>query len=135
MRYHFRTLVGMLAAFAAAVALAAGPGLATQKSTERGVTVAVTPKNVASDAKEWEFAVVLDTHSGDLSDDLAKSAVLLDAAGERHRALAWKGAPPGGHHRAGTLTFEPVSPRPQSIELRIQRPGEAAPRTFRWSLQ
>lgn len=130
-----RSVVGLIAALSAAAALAAEAPLATQKSSERGVTVAVTPKNVASDAKEWEFGVVLDTHTQDLSDDLAKSAALIDAKGGRHAPLAWKGAPPGGHHRAGTLSFAPLSPAPQSIELGIQRPGEPAPRSFRWTLR
>jgi hypothetical protein len=130
-----RSLIGVVAALAAAAALAAGAPLAAQKSAERGVTVAVTPKNVGSDAREWEFAVALDTHTQELSDDFAKSAVLIDAKGERHAPVAWKGAPPGGHHRAGTLSFAPISPVPQSIELRIQRPGEPAPRSFRWELR
>jgi len=113
----------------------AASDLAARTSSARGVTVKVTPKKVASDPRTWDFAVVLDTHSSDLSDDLVKSSVLLDGAGGRHAPVAWEGALPGGHHREGVLRFKPVSPQPQSIELQITRTGEDAPRSFRWELR
>jgi hypothetical protein len=109
--------------------------LAAQKSTDRGVTVVATPQNVAGDARSWDFKIVLDTHTGDLSDDLMKTAVLVDGTGGRHAPIAWDGAGPGGHHREGVLRFKPVSPRPPSLELQIMRSGEAGPRSFRWQLE
>jgi hypothetical protein len=99
------------------------------------VTVKVTPKDVAPDAAAWVFAVVLDTHSRDLSDDLVKNAVLLDARGARHAPIAWEGAPPGGHHREGVLRFKGLGPAPGAFELQIRRPGEGAARVFRWNLK
>jgi len=122
-------LFAVSAAFPAAAA-----ELGTQKSSERGVTVAVTPQNVSADAKIWDFRIVLDTHSGDLSDDLLKTAVLLDGTGTQHVPVAWDGAGPGGHHREGLLKFNAISPQPAAIELRIQRAGESKPRSFRWQL-
>jgi hypothetical protein len=113
----------------------AASSVAAQNSSARGVTVKITPQNVDVGAKTWDFAVVLDTHSSDLGDDLVKSTVLLDGAGGRYSPVAWEGAPPGGHHREGVLRFKPVSPQPQSIELQITRPGEDAPRSFRWELR
>ena len=109
--------------------------LTTQKSTDRGVTVDVTPQNLSAGASTWDFKVVLDTHSGDLSDDLLKTAVLLDGTGTRHAPVAWDSAVPGGHHREGVLRFKAVSPQPQAIELRIARPGEPSPRSFSWQLR
>jgi hypothetical protein len=103
---------------------------AAQSSAERGVTVRVTPKAVGP-AKEWEFAVVLDTHSAELNDDLVNTAVLL-ADGNELRPLSWAGAGPGGHHREGVLKFPAPSAAPQAVELRIQRAGETAARLFRW---
>jgi hypothetical protein len=124
-----------LVALMAAIAFDAGAAeLATQRSSQQGVTVAVTPQNVTRDAKSWDFKVVLDTHSADLSDDLVKSAALLDPAGKRYVPLAWDGAPPGGHHREGILRFAPITPAPASFELQISRPGESTPRSFRWKL-
>ena len=109
--------------------------LATQKSSDRGVTVAVTPQNVSAGAARWDFKVALDTHSADLSDDLVKSAVLLDGKGGQHAPVAWKGAAPGGHHRQGVLSFKPLGADVKNLELRIQRPGEPSPRVFRWQLK
>lgn len=121
-----------LAASLALPSLAAELG--AQKSSDRGVTVEITPQSLSADAKSWDFKVVLDTHSQDLSDDLLKTTVLLAGNG-RLAPVAWEGAPPSGHHREGTLRFTPVTPVPQSIELQMRRPGEAAPRTFRWNLR
>jgi hypothetical protein len=121
--------VSLVAALFATAALAQ---LETRTSTAAGVTVKVTPKALAGDV--WEFAVVLDTHSQDLADDLTKAAVLAVAGGQRHSPIAWEGAGPGGHHREGILKFKPVKPAPRSVELQIQRAGESAPRVFRWDL-
>lgn len=128
-----------LARVAAGVVLAAAPlmapaqagfdALAPQTSSERGVTVKVAPQSLGN---RWEFTITLDTHSADLSDDLTQSATLTTGDGRRFKPVGWSGAAPGGHHRQGVLAFEVPPPRPQAIELRIARPGEAAPRTFRW---
>ena len=120
---------------AAVVLPTAAAELGAQKSSDRGVTVAVTPQDLSGDARTWDFKIVLDTHSADLSDDLVKSAVLLDGTGARHVPIGWEGAAPGGHHREGVLRFKPVTPQPVAIELRIARPGEASARSFRWQLR
>ena len=117
------------------LAFNAAAQFATQKDSAGGVTVAVTPASLAAGAKTWDFSIVLDTHSQELSDDLAKSAVLLDDKGSEFKPIAWDGASPGGHHRKGVLKFNPIAPRPQAVELRIHRPGEAKARTFRWELK
>ena len=118
----------------AALAQAASGAPATQSSVDRGVTVKVTPKTVGASDSRWEFRVVLDTHSADLSDDLVQSASLATGDGRTLKPSDWTGAAPGGHHREGVLAFDVPAPRPTSIELRIVRPGESAPRTFRWEL-
>lgn len=117
------------------LAFNAAAQLAAQKNTAGGVTIAVTPAKLVAGAKTWDFSIVLDTHTQDLSDDLAGSAVLVDDRGNEFKALAWDGAAPGGHHRSGVLKFNAIEPRPQALELRISRPGEAKPRTFRWRLE
>lgn len=120
---------------ASLVSTAADAQLATRKSSDRGVTVAVTPANLAADAKTWDFSLVLDTHSQELSDDLPASALLVDSEGREFKALAWEGAAPGGHHRSGVLKFKPIAPQPRVVELRMKRPGEAKARVFRWELK
>lgn len=104
----------------------------TQRNSANGVTFAVTPRIPSAHTRTWDFLVVMDTHDRKLTDDLAASAVLLDGAGNEVKPLAWKGAAPGGRHRAGVLKFNPISPRPEILELRITRPGEAEARVFRW---
>jgi hypothetical protein len=117
------------------IAASAAAQLATQKSTQNGVTVAATPAHVVADAGVWIFNIVLDTHSQYLSDDLASTAVLVDNRGREAKPLAWEGAGPGGHHRAGVLKFPALEPFPRTVELRIKRAGEAHPRTFLWQLR
>ena len=126
-------LSGMLITQLAAGLFAAE--LAGQRSSSGGVTVAVTPQNLAVSAKSWDFKVVLDTHSGELNDDLVKAATLIDDKSGRHVPGKWEGAGPGGHHREGTLRFNAIAPRPESVELQILRPGESKPRSFRWQLK
>lgn len=104
---------------------------ATQSSAERGVTLKVTPVPPTAGAAEWSFTVALDTHSGSLDDDLAKSAVLV-VDGKEMAPTRWSGPAPGGHHRQGVLSFPAPAEPAQAIELRIQRAGEDAPRVFRW---
>ena len=109
--------------------------LAPQNSQAGGVGISVQPTEVSAAAATWQFKVRLTTHSGSLDDDLTRTATLVDAAGKQHPAAGWDGDPPGGHHRKGVLRFKAQSPRPEALELRIQRPGESAPRTFRWKLK
>lgn len=92
------------------------------------MTVKVTPRSLSG--VEGEFAVVLDTHE-DLKDDLQKSAVLL-VDGIELQPTAWRGPGAGGHHRKGLLRFPAPAAAAGALELRIQRPGESAPRVFRW---
>jgi len=136
-----RSRVKQFALLAAAVVMAAltgiavGAELAQQTSRERGVTVRVKPVGVSASARAWAFEIILDTHSQDLSDDLVSIATLNSGDGAPHKPTAWEGDPPGGHHRKGLLRFAPLTPAPETVELRILRPGESAPRSFRWSLQ
>lgn len=108
----------------------AASNLPPQSSREGGVSVQVTPRLVSGSV--WEFEFSINTHSGDLSEDLTKAVVLVADGGASHAPLAWEGAPPGGHHRKGVLRFKAISPQPQAIELKLQRPGEPSPRVFRW---
>jgi hypothetical protein len=120
------------------LALALWTGLSasvvTQRTIVKGVSVAVTAGNLSPEASVWDFAVVLDAPQRDLPDDLLTSAVLVDPKGRKYKPLIWEGAPSAGSHRAGVLKFIAVDPRPDSIELRISRPGEKKPRSFSWLL-
>lgn len=131
------SLVVGLMLFAAALAWQAGvraqPAvtLEARSSSLGGVTVVVTPRAARPGAKELEFRIVLDTHSQDLSDDLASATILL-LDGVELKPTQWSGPVPGGHHREGILRFAVPDKPAGAIELRIQRPNEPTPRVFRW---
>lgn len=109
---------------------ASGP---TQTSSARGVTVKVTPRSMAEDAPTWSFAIVLDTHTQDLADDLLQTTELVTEDGRALKPSGWEGAAPGGHHREGLLEFAAPRPAPRSFELRMRRIGETQARTFRFT--
>lgn len=104
---------------------------ATQTTAAQGVTLKVTPKPLVTGATEWEFSVPLDTHSGALDDDLAKTAQLV-VDGKELAPIAWNGATAGGHHREGVLKFPAPAEAPAAVDLRIRRAGETEPRVFHW---
>ena len=79
-------------------------GLSTKKLAAGSIEVTVTPRQL--DAQGARFDVALDTHSGDLGIDLARSAT-LEVGGRQWPAARWSGDGPGGHHRGGTLQFLP----------------------------
>jgi hypothetical protein len=130
-----RLLKAACLAVALASSAAASASLEPHESSERGVTVTVTPLDVDPGNKVWQFRVSLETHTQELGDDLVASSVLLDERGAKRHAIAWKGPGPGGHHRSGVLSFEAIEPLPGMIELLIWRAEEAAPRAFRWNLR
>ncbi len=113
---------------------AAGLEYAAQVSNERGIKVTVTPQRIAEKTETWEFQVALETHTQDLTDDIAASSVLT-ADGKSYAPLGWEGSPPGGHHRKGLLRFKAIASRPPSLELQIRLKGDASPRVFRWALK
>jgi len=57
--------------------------LASQSSESGGVTIAVKPVDVSAKAATWSFQVSLTTHSQELSDDLVRTAFILDRAGKK----------------------------------------------------
>lgn len=129
-RLSTRLLLAAAVAWAGVVA-AAPAGLKPVTTHAAAVTVKVTPRTL--EGPVWEFEVAFDTHSQELKDDLLRSASLVAADGSAVAPVEWKGAPPGGHHRAGVLRFPALDPQPADIVLKISRPGEAQPRVHRWA--
>ena len=128
-----RTLKGIVALMAFVMAL--GVAYAEQQmSNEGGVVVRVTPGRFAPDAATWDFEVVFETHTVQLTGDPAQFTVLLDPQGQAHAPLRWDGDPPGSHHRKGVLRFKPLRPAPASVTLKIRGVGGVPERTFTWSV-
>jgi hypothetical protein len=132
-RLTMQVLLACATAVASLGVCAEQAALAPVTTDAAAVTVKVTPR--VSAAGSWEFDVVFDTHSQELKDDLLKTAVLIAPDGTEVSPLEWKGAAPGGHHRAGTLRFKALVPAPATLVLRITRSGEPKPRIFQWKLQ
>ena len=109
-------------------------GLETKESNEGPVTVAVTPRSLEQDLATWDFEIALNTHSEELSTDLATNSELVDNQGRSYNPISWEGSLPGGHHRSGVLKFSPISPKPKSIELKIKNVGGVTERSFEWDL-
>ncbi len=108
--------------------------LETKESANGPVSIAVTPRSLEEDLVTWDFAVVLDTHSEELSSDMVAVSELVDDEGKSYKPVAWEGSPAGGHHRSGVLKFNSVSPKPKSVELKVRGVGGVAERSFKWVL-
>ncbi|PIR73177.1 MAG: hypothetical protein COU40_03955 [Candidatus Moranbacteria bacterium CG10_big_fil_rev_8_21_14_0_10_35_21] len=110
--------------------------LKTQENGEGPVTIAVTPEDFPEEKdKLWKFEVLLNTHSVELNYDLTQISALVDENGNEYKPTAWEGDPPSGHHRTGILIFNSISPKPDSITLKIKGVGDVAERDFVWQLK
>lgn len=107
-----------------------GQNESSRIDNQASVTVTVTPVDISPESKEWKFAVVMDTHSTELDQDLTKTSVLVDDQGTEYKPLRWDGAV-GGHHREGVLMFNQITPIPKTVELRISGVGNVM-RSFIW---
>lgn len=107
---------------------------------EQGAVVfEVTPLNLGTPAETLQFEVAMNTHSVDLSMDLAALSTLTADTGLVVQALQWD-ATPGGHHVAGTLIFpseqngRPILQGADKLVLTIIN-VDAPVRAFEWELE
>lgn len=107
----------------------------SQTNLEGSVTVKVTPKDLYPTSTTWDFEIILDTHSGNLDQNLTKRTLLSDDKGNQSTPISWEGDPPEGHHRQGILKFNPIISKPNSIELKIAKVGNVDERIFKWELR
>ena len=104
----------------------------SKTDNQLAVTITVTPIDISSQLKKWEFEIVMDTHSVELNQDLTKMAVLVDDQGKEDKPLSWEGTI-GGHHREGLLIFNQIIPTPKSVQLKVSGIGDVI-RSFDWQL-
>jgi len=107
----------------------------TKTDEQPPVTVVLTPIELGKNIGTWKFAIVFDTHSGSLDDDMLAVATLVDDKGNTYRPTAWEGSDPGGHHREGVLVFTAIDPMPPYVELKIRNVGSVPERSFTWELK
>jgi hypothetical protein len=110
------------------------------RTDEQGAVVfTVTPLDLQTTADTLEFDIAMNTHSVDLSMDLATLATLSTDTGVTSQATKWD-ATPGGHHVSGKLIFPATSDGKSILEgatkltLTIVN-VDAASRVFEWQLK
>lgn len=114
----------------------------TKENTEGPVSVTVKPLSLENGLPTWDFEITLNTHSEELNADLVTVSELVDDQGKLYKPISWEGDKPGGHHRSGILKFNPISPKPKSLELKMSKlfpsetknVGGVTERSFKWNL-
>lgn len=104
-----------------------------QINTEGSVSITIIPPAVLPESEVWVFGVTLDTHSVDLKEDVSAISFLVDDKGNIYKPISWQGDNPGGHHRKGILTFDPIIPKPAYIKLKVSDVGGIPERIFKWT--
>lgn len=85
----------------------------TQTDEQGAVVFSVTPLNLDTPVETLDFEVTMNTHSVDVSWDLAALATLSTDTGVEVQATSW---PIGsGHHYGGTLSFPAMTPDGASV--------------------
>ena len=128
---HFVSLMIMLFL----VTLAADASAYKTKSNKKNsVRVDVRPVQLLP-GEPAKFEIRMNTHSGDLSQDLVAVCTLKDNNGREYRPTSWDGSPPGGHHRSGVLEFSELGDGAESITLVIREVANVPERVFNWSVE
>jgi hypothetical protein len=106
----------------------------TKSDKKNSVRVDVRPVQLLP-GKPAKFEIRMNTHSGDLGQDLIAVCILKDSSGREYRPLNWDGSPPGGHHRSGVLEFSELGEGVESITLVIREVANVPERVFNWSIE
>ncbi len=128
---HFVSLVITL--FLVSLAVDA-PAYQAQSNNQNSVRVDVRPVQLLP-GRPAKFEIRMNTHSGDLSQNLVAVCTLKDSNGREYRPTSWDGSPPGGHHRSGVLEFPELGDAAQSITLVIREVADVPERVFNWSIE
>ncbi len=106
----------------------------TKSNKQNSVRVDVRPVQLLP-GKPAKFEIRMNTHSGDLSQDLVAACTLKDNSGREYHPTSWDGSPPGGHHRSGVLEFSELGEGAESITLVIREVANVPERIFNWSIE
>jgi hypothetical protein len=105
-----------------------------KSNKQNNVRVDVRPVQLLS-GKPAKFEIRMNTHSGDLNQDLLAVCKLEDNNGREYQARSWDGSTPGGHHRSGVLEFSELGEGVKSITLVIREVANVPERAFNWSVE
>lgn len=113
-------------------------GYPTLEDSQGNVTISVTPINFNNPGETIDFIIQMETHSVDLTMDLALLSTLTNNAEIEISPVKWD-APLGGHHVTGILSFPVITEGgnilygAQTMEL-IIRDVDAPKRIYTWQL-
>jgi len=117
---------------------ASAPADLARTDSQGSVEFVVTPINLAALNETLDFDISMNTHSVDLSWNLAAQSVLTTDTGLEVKGLSWPAG--SGHHYEGTLTFPAKTADGKSLldgakrlTLRIRDAG-AQERAFEWEV-
>lgn len=121
-----------------AASLEASAAGETRTDEQGAVVFRVTPLDLNGPGDTLDFEIVMNTHSVDVSWDLAQQAILRTDTGLEIPATSWPIG--GGHHYGGTLSFpaiddagEPILEGVGFLTLVI-RDTDVPERIFEWRL-
>ncbi len=106
----------------------------TKSNRQNSVRVDVRPIQLHP-GKPARFEVRMNTHSGDLGQDIVAASTLKDDQGRKYQPTNWQGSPPGGHHRKGVLEFPVLDGTPASITLVIRQVADVPERIYKWTVE
>ena len=106
-----------------------GVALESRSLSAGEIDIKLEPRQL--DDQGAAFAITLDTHSAELSMDIA--AAELEVAGVSWPVTGWDGDGPNGHHREGELRFEAAGPATGTARLAL--PGFPEPVEITWELK
>ena len=106
----------------------------TKANSQNQVRVDVRPIQLFP-GKTAKFEIRMNSHSGDLGEDIVAVSTLKDNQGREYRPTFWQGSPPGGHHRKGVLEFPALDGAPVSITLVIHQIANVPERIFEWTVE
>ena len=140
--------LSLLASVLAGCSTASPPSTSTPQPTatadlsrtddQGAISVTVKPVNLNDPGQTLDFEISLNTHSVDLSMDLAALASLTTDTGITIQPAAWD-APRGGHHVAGKLSFtvrtdgKALLEKATRLTLTLQN-IDVPERSFEWEL-
>ncbi len=116
----------------------AAAGDLTRADEQGSVTFSITPLNLIAPGETLDFNVAMETHSVELSWNLAAQAELATDTGLTVKGLSWPVS--SGHHVEGKLTFpaktadgKALLEGAKTLTLTI-RDADAPIRTFEWEV-
>jgi hypothetical protein len=106
----------------------------TKSNQQNRVRVDVRPVQL-SPGQPARFEIRMNTHSGNLGQDMIAVCTLKDNQGREYQPTSWEGSPPSGHHRHGVLEFPALNGASESITLVIRDIANVPERVFEWSIK